>query len=255
MSKPLLQDAFSLRGRRNRKSFLMGTLMFWFIGVFFIGLGAWNLGLVSGWDWSLALRPEARANIYNSITMISGLVLTLVGLLFFAQIYIVQVSQRLRDIGVSGWWAFLPLSFFFLGRTLTGAQHTEGWTASMTINLLIFTALVLYPGTRGENRYGPDPLLRVNCDDKNSYPVELSKENKSSEENSLNSFFSKLSKRARLVLFGCLIWLVVVPVYVFLFTPYGRYISYSETNHMLSVMFLPTLAVGGLYWIYERFVR
>ena len=125
----------------------------------------------------------------------------------------------------------------------------------MTINLLIFTALVLYPGTRGENRYGPDPLLRVNCDEKNSYPVELSKENKSSEENSLNSFFSKLSKRARLVLFGCLIWLVVVPVYVFLFTPYGRYISYSETNHMLSAMFLPTLAVGGLYWIYERFVR
>ena len=86
MSKPLFEDAFSLRGRRNRKSFLMGTLMFWFIGVFFIGLGAWNLGLVSGWDWSLELRPEARANIYNSITMISGLVLTLVGLLFFAQL-------------------------------------------------------------------------------------------------------------------------------------------------------------------------
>ena len=251
MSKPFLQDAFSLRGRRNRKSFLIGALMFWSIGVFFLGFGAWILGLVSGGE----LRLEARANIYNSITMISGLVLTLAAFLFFAQIYIVQVPQRLRDVGFSGWWAFLPLTFLILGRTLTGAQYTEGWTASMTINLLIFVALVLYPGTRGENRYGPDPLLPVNYDEKNSYPVQFSVENKSSEENNSNGFFSKLGKRTRLVLFGCIIWLVIVLVYVFLFTPYGRYMSYSETNHMLSVMFLPTFAIGGLYWIYERFVR
>ena len=110
MSKPFLQDAFSLRGRRNRKSFLIGALMFWSIGVFFLGFGAWILGLVSGGE----LRLEARANIYNSITMISGLVLTLAAFLFFAQIYIVQVPQRLRDVGFSGWWAFLPLTFLIL---------------------------------------------------------------------------------------------------------------------------------------------
>ena len=71
----------------------------------------------------------------------------------------------------------------------------------------------------------------------------------------MKDFFSRLSKRTRLVLFGCLIWLVVVPVYVFLFSPYGPHMSVSEESHMLSVMFLPTLAIGGLYWVYERFVR
>ena len=238
MSKPLFEGTFSLRGRRNRKSFLIGTIMLWSIGAFFIVFGAWNLSLVTGWDLSWEWRTidlYKNSNIYNSVTLISAFILIFGGLLFWCYIYIIQIPQRLRDIGVSGWWALLPLFFFIFLRTLTGEIYTRGWTASMTVNYLIFITLVLYPGTKGENKYGPDPLLPVDYDKKD--------------------FFSRLSKRTRLVLFGCLIWLVVVPVYVFLFSPYGTRVSGSEENHMLSVMFLPTLAIGGLYWVYERFVR
>ena len=81
----------------------------------------------------------------------------------------------------------------------------------------------------------------------------------SSERNKDNSFIKELrsekSKTIRLVLFGCLIWIVVVPIYTFLFDPYGRYMNNGDYNHMIIVMFLPTFAIGGLYWVYERFIR
>ena len=258
MSKPLFEDTFSLRGRRNRKSFLIGTIMLWSIGAFFIGFGAWNLSLVTGWDLSWEWRAKdlyKGSNIYNSVTLISAFILTFGGFLFFCQIYLIQIPQRLRDIGLSGWWIGIHFAFNFLGKILVPLGPSEVWKFPAIINLLIFAVLVFYPGTKGENKYGPDPLLPVSYDKKNSYPDELSIEKKSSRGNGMKDFFSRLSKRTRLVLFGCLIWLVVVPVYVFLFSPYGSHMDSSDEDHMLSVMFLPTLAIGGLYWVYERFVR
>jgi uncharacterized membrane protein YhaH (DUF805 family) len=262
MSKPLFEDVFSLRGRRNRKSFLTASITFWCIGAFFLAFGGWNLSLVAGWEWSWEWRPYASVNIYNNITMISALVLMSGALLFFAQIYFVQVPQRLRDIGLSGWWVLIPLTFTVLGRVLNLSDYSEEWKFPLIINLLIFVTLVVYPGTKGENKYGPDPLLPVNFDEKNSYTVNLSVETEASTEidennnkNSVNGLFSGFSKRTRLVLFGCLIWIMVVPVYSFLFSPYGRYMRDDDFTHMLSVMFLPTLVVGILYWFYERFIR
>ncbi len=60
---------------------------------------------------------------------------------------IALVARRLHDLGASGWW--------YLAGVAAGLIPVVGWLAS----LAVFVAIGLPAGTRGSNRFGPDPRV------------------------------------------------------------------------------------------------
>lgn len=98
---------------------------------------------------------------------------TLVGLVFLAPA-IAAYARRFHDIGLSGWWALmlLPLALWNVYRSYRvnfAALNPEWldqpdpmaglvwWLIPSGITLLV---AFIAPGTRGANRYGPDPRER-----------------------------------------------------------------------------------------------
>ena len=124
MSLSASEDWFSLRVRRNRKSFMYAYLLL-------IGIMAFVVGVL----------------IYFNVRQRTG---EIIHLLFYVPCLVAQytlTAQRLRDFGVSGWLAFLWLAFIFLPPEYTIAF----WLA-------FAVALCAVPGTKGSNSYGMDPL-------------------------------------------------------------------------------------------------
>ena len=55
----------------------------------------------------------------------------------------IQVIRRLHDMSLSGWWLFLAV-----------------WLSiALVINVVFFVGLFFWPGTAGDNKYGPVPQL------------------------------------------------------------------------------------------------
>ncbi|MCW3783919.1 DUF805 domain-containing protein [Defluviimonas salinarum] len=130
MSKPVFKDLLRLSGRRNRKSFLLAHLA--------ISLGG---GIAATVAMHLAVSIETAGGkpISGDVVGPAMIAIFLVAAPLVA-VNTVILAQRIRDIGYSGWFALAGLA---------------PWV-SIPVYLL---ALVL-PGTRGANRYGPDPLGR-----------------------------------------------------------------------------------------------
>lgn len=113
MSKPVFSDLLTFSVRRNRKSYAM--LM---------------LALLPLLILAIVVAELTRTDVGSIV----ALLILLVWMVFSAA----ATSQRLNDIGWSGWLGFglfvLPFGFFFE------------------------LALLLIPGESGPNKYGPDPL-------------------------------------------------------------------------------------------------
>jgi uncharacterized membrane protein YhaH (DUF805 family) len=62
-------------------------------------------------------------------------------------------GKRLQDMNLSAWWLLVLPSVWVLATAVNFAgQHSIGWIGVAVIGL--------FPGTRGSNRFGPDPLAR-----------------------------------------------------------------------------------------------
>ncbi len=118
MSKPVFSDLFTFSGRRNRKSFILFTI----IGMAAL-LGLWfGISLIVGND-----EPPI-------LLIIAGALLTAV---IVVADFAVSV-QRIHDFGWSGWALLI--------------------TVLPVVGQIFDLALCCVPGTRGPNKYGPDPL-------------------------------------------------------------------------------------------------
>ena len=127
MSLPASEFWFSLSIRRNRKSFLIGTL-------FLLGVLAAVLG---------------GLYFFGVGKRVSIILLVIFGLpLIFVSYNL--AAQRLRDFNLTGWLALLWLPINVLSD-----DYAE---LSSALSLAFWIVLVFVPGTKGENRYGPDPL-------------------------------------------------------------------------------------------------
>lgn len=93
---------------------------------------------------SLSDVEDLRRHIHNTSFAI-GLFVAVVWLVFAIIPSIAVTVRRLHDRNMSGWW--------YLGFTVLGAVPLVGWIAS-----LAFLVVVCLRGTRGENRFGEDPL-------------------------------------------------------------------------------------------------
>lgn len=119
MSKPILQDLFKFSGRRNRKSYILLSL------VQFASLI--GLAIVSGIAVAF-LDSFAAIGYLLMLAVIAGFIA--VGVSAWA-----AGSQRIRDFGHSGVWILLSLVPYV------------GW--------LVCLAIMFVPSDAGENKYGP----------------------------------------------------------------------------------------------------
>ena len=84
-----------------------------------------------------------------------------VGVLFFLGVaifflpYLAVTVRRLHDIGLSGWW--YGLYWLVLSIALVPVLSVDSLGGIVTVALFVAT---LWPGTRGHNRFGADPLNR-----------------------------------------------------------------------------------------------
>ena len=127
MSLPAWDFWFSFSVRRNRKSYLIATLLLIFVAVVF-------------WIPMTFFEPRGRA---------TTIFLVIFGLPWIFVSYNLS-AQRLRDFGVTGW-----LTLVWLPINLVSNEYP---VLSGATSLMFWIVLFFVPGTIGANRYGPDPL-------------------------------------------------------------------------------------------------
>ncbi len=119
ISKPVFEDLFRPAQRRDRLSFILYALTFCTVGA---GLVVLMIVTVGG--------TQKTTGILGLLAYIAVYLAMCASGLFVA-------AQRCRDFGWTGWAALMILA------------PVVGW--------LFALALFFIPGTRGPNRYGPDP--------------------------------------------------------------------------------------------------
>ena len=156
-----LQVLFSFYGRINRAKYWL-AVVFWVVvdmvvfGVLAVMLANRVLGLGS--------EPTGREIL--GVILSFGLGIILVGVLVLVPSIVSWFAigvKRLHDRDQSGWWILL---FYFGPAVASGlAQNSDSGAAALILSLVslgiwIWALVVLgfLPGTRGPNRYGPDPL-------------------------------------------------------------------------------------------------
>lgn len=119
MSKPVFEDVFAFRGRRDRRSFVYFQLV--------------------------AVAPAALLVVFAGAlgrtgdgAMIAAILLGVCSLVFL-WCGLAVLSQRCRDLGLSGWTSLVLLI--------------------PVVGQLFALAACFMPGNFGDNRYGPDPLM------------------------------------------------------------------------------------------------
>lgn len=129
MSKPMMEDLFVFsHGRRNRASFA-ANIFFFQVPVMFV-LMFMMIGI--------GVAADATVQPAPAIAMLMLMPVVSLGFILIAIIGAAVSTQRLRDMGVSGWFylaAFLPF-----------------------IGFLFTIAMLFWPSEAGENSYGPSPL-------------------------------------------------------------------------------------------------
>lgn len=123
MSKPALDDLFTMRGRRNRKSFLWLNLLL--AMTFAEGVFIMVLDLEFGWGFNESRIPSVLFAFY---------------IISWSVAVVMAAAQRCHDCGWSGFWALLIYVPYLGG--------------------LVWLMAVLAPGESGANHYGGDPLRR-----------------------------------------------------------------------------------------------
>ena len=82
---------------------------------------------------------------------------------FYLALVWVQICltvKRLHDLNKSGWWLVGAMAVSFVAGAITGMGDIMALVAiALNVLLLVYGLwLLFWPGTVGDNQYGPDPL-------------------------------------------------------------------------------------------------
>ena len=157
--KTYLRFCFSFKGRLNRKAFALYFFRLFFFAILFL----------SPW----LLMPEDSTPPVH-VTIIAVTILLVPILLIGAGIFSCFV-KRCHDLNFSGWWFFI---FSILANAVNNLTDDDGdsrfpdilpnpITLSILLVCLLISVVLYYflffvKGTKGENKYGPDPLEKSN---------------------------------------------------------------------------------------------
>jgi len=177
---------FSFKGRINRAKIWLFLLICLCVDVVIGVIAAHGFG----WAETLksfvaavkALAPGehldlAKVAAPKMLGTTSYAAIAAIGLLYLAVIYasLAVYAKRLHDRGKSAWWllvyVLLPMvlqGYMFasapsFSAALMGIRSPLGHAAygvASLISLWVFVELYFFRGTRGENRFGPDPLAK-----------------------------------------------------------------------------------------------
>jgi uncharacterized membrane protein YhaH (DUF805 family) len=152
---------FSFSGRINRAKYWLAVL-FWTV-VFIVVFGVVATMLAKD---IIALGSDPSGEEILRVILGYGLGLVLFFLLVLVPMMISSFAvgvKRLHDRDQSGWW--IVLFYFAPGVASAIAQSSASGVVSLVLSLLSFAisiwaivVLGFLRGTRGPNRYGPDPL-------------------------------------------------------------------------------------------------
>ena len=127
-----------VKGRISRQEFSLGFFGLVLVDILVIRIG---IKLGSGPRYYTDSPPDDDISILRMLLIAS--------LWPFAAI----VVKRLHDLNVSGWWALAIL----VVPHLASALHVKYWIPY----LAIVATLSVLPGSKGDNRFGRDPLARA----------------------------------------------------------------------------------------------
>ena len=132
---------FSFKGRLNIKNFFM----------FHLEMIGFSVGL-----FSIVLLIDAEGSL-GAINILVGVICTIASL--SAQV------QRLHDLNFSGWWVFLPFACVCIVSIVEELDQPPLTFVSDVIKVMVTAIAIIFciflyfvKGTKGRNRYGPDPL-------------------------------------------------------------------------------------------------
>lgn len=145
----MLKDMFTISGRWGRLN----------------RLRYFGYGFLANTVFALLLMAIAfisfGGNTSLGIGMISGILLLLLpmyGALLWVAICL--MVKRLHDLNQSGWWVLCFFGLSFVGGFVSNISPEMGNLALVfNIPVIGFALwLLFWPGTAGDNQYGPDPL-------------------------------------------------------------------------------------------------
>ena len=151
---------FSFRGRLNRKAYILIILK--------------ELLLIFLFAFALGVGIPALEHIEINKSIIT-LVIIILASAFFPVIISVSVSQltcivkRLHDLNLSGYWLLLVGSLSFVGNVILELIELSVISLPFVIEMVVallsliiglgsIICLLFIRGTKGDNKYGPDPL-------------------------------------------------------------------------------------------------
>ncbi|MBC7492706.1 MAG: M48 family metalloprotease [Novosphingobium sp.] len=117
---------------------------FWILN---LSLGGINLLIAGGSLFFPMLGGDPAVSSWRIAAVVMGLALGWLSLTAFV--------RRLHDIGLSGWWVLLPGLMLPLGGSQVNQWVIRGVAAA------VFFVIAMLDGTRGANRFGPDPRGRT----------------------------------------------------------------------------------------------
>jgi uncharacterized membrane protein YhaH (DUF805 family) len=186
-----LRRYFDFRGRSRRMEFWSFALFLFLVSLvfnlvflaFFVGavVDAARNYSADGFDrfgrldsnnveygLQLSLPPEALLAAIGPIGIGMAIAYLIFWLLMFIPMLAVQI-RRLHDSDRTGWWAILPTLLYLGGLGLLAVGFLDPQTGLMTATVsalllmvaavsgLIVLIFLFMEGTRGDNRFGPDP--------------------------------------------------------------------------------------------------
>ncbi|NCP67115.1 DUF805 domain-containing protein [bacterium] len=152
----MFKDMFTISGRWGRLNrqryfgygFLAGFV--WFL----LAMGVLLFSLFGGGSGE-SISAMSFAGAMPSLMLL--LIPMYVALIW---IQICLTVKRLHDLNHSGWWMLLPAGMGFVAGFLAEMGDAMA-TVAMLINIPIIIYaiyLLFWSGTKGDNRFGPDPL-------------------------------------------------------------------------------------------------
>jgi uncharacterized membrane protein YhaH (DUF805 family) len=164
MLMPLRRYAeFSGRSRRKEYWLFFLAVLLFYLALFLlmmVMMGGAILSAAAGADGS---GGEAAVGAGMMGAMLGGGIIGIVILLTWLLLLIPSLAvgvRRLHDIDRTGWWLMLGYGPYILSVILAMAQSVELAAILNIVSMIGFLVLLVFavmPGTRGPNRFGPDP--------------------------------------------------------------------------------------------------
>lgn len=165
MFMPLKRYA-EFSGRSRRMEYWM-----WFVFLVLLYIAFWVVMAIVGAGGIMTGNPRAALAAGGVIFIVAALFLLIELALIIPGIAV--AVRRLHDTNRSGWWVLSPFigyALVWIGLAMAASGSSAGGilsavgmlvAAGFSIALLVFMFL---DGTKGPNRFGPDPKGRVNAE-------------------------------------------------------------------------------------------